>query len=68
MVELTPNGLRIVLAYPSILAWRLPGIADDYFSTPPPLVREEDYRDADHYLRQVAGCPELNDPWDREVC
>ena len=43
------------------------GVADDYFSTPPPLVREEDYREADRYLRQAAGCPELNDPWDREV-
>ena len=43
------------------------GIADDYFSTPPPLVREQDYREADRYLRQAAGCPELNDPWDREV-
>ena len=42
------------------------GVADDYFSTPPPLVREEDYREADRYLRQAAGCPELNDPWDRE--
>jgi hypothetical protein len=43
------------------------GVADDYFSTPPPLVREEDYRDADRYLRQLAGCPELPDPWGREV-
>jgi hypothetical protein len=42
------------------------GVADDYFSTPPPLVREQDYREADRYLRQAAGCPELNDPWDRE--
>ena len=41
------------------------GVDDDYFSTPPPLVREEDYREADRYLRQAAGCPELNDPWDR---
>ena len=46
---------------------RQTGVADDYFSTPPPLVREEDYREADRYLRQAAGCPELNDPWDREV-
>jgi hypothetical protein len=43
------------------------GVADDYFSTPPPLVREQDYREADRYLRQAAGCPELNDPWDREA-
>jgi hypothetical protein len=43
------------------------GVADDYFSTPPPLVREEDYREADRYLRQLAGCPELPDPWGREV-
>jgi hypothetical protein len=43
------------------------GVADDYFSTPPPLVREEDYREADRYLRQLAGYPELDDPWDREV-
>jgi hypothetical protein len=42
------------------------GVADDYFSTPPPLVREEDYREADRYLRRAAGCPKLNDPWDRE--
>jgi hypothetical protein len=43
------------------------GVADEYFSTPPPLVREEDYREADRYLRQLAGCPELPDPWGREV-
>ena len=43
------------------------GVADDYFSTPPPLVREEDFREADRYLRHLAGCPELNDPWDRGV-
>jgi hypothetical protein len=42
------------------------GIADDYFSTPPPLVQEEDYREADRYLRRAAGCPELLDPWDRD--
>ena len=41
------------------------GITDDYFSTPPPLVREEDCREADRYLRRAAGCPELLDPWDR---
>ena len=41
------------------------GVADDYFSTPPPLVREEDFREADRYLRQLAGCQELPDPWDR---
>jgi len=43
------------------------GIAEDYFATPPPLVREEDYREADRYLRQLAGCLELPDPWGREV-
>jgi hypothetical protein len=43
------------------------GVADDYFSTPPPLVREEDYQEADRYLRLAAGCPELKDPWDRQV-
>jgi hypothetical protein len=43
------------------------GIADDYFSTPPPLVREEDYREADRFLRRAAGCSELLDPWDRDV-
>jgi hypothetical protein len=43
---------------------KLTGIADDYFSTPPPLVREEDYREADRYLRRAAGCSELMDPWD----
>jgi hypothetical protein len=43
------------------------GIADDYFSTPPPLVREEDYREADRFLRRAAGCPELLDPWDRDA-
>ncbi len=42
------------------------GVADDYFSTPPPLVREEEYREADRYLRQAAGCPELSDPWERD--
>ncbi len=40
-------------------------IEEGYFSTPPPLVREEDYRDADRYLRRAAGCPELLDPWER---
>ena len=40
-------------------------IDDDYFSTPPPLVREEDYREADRFLRRAAGCPELLDPWGR---
>lgn len=44
---------------------KLSGIADDYFSTPPPLVRDGDYREADRYLRRAAGCPELMDPWDR---
>lgn len=48
----------------SKLLKKLSGIADDYFSTPPPLVREEDYREADRYLRRAAGCPELMDPWD----
>lgn len=43
----------------------LAGISEDYFSSPPPLVREEDYREADRYLRQVAGCPQLLDPWDQ---
>jgi len=43
------------------------GVADDYFSTPPPLVREEDYREADRYLRRLAGCLELPDPWGRDV-
>jgi hypothetical protein len=42
------------------------GVADDYFSTPPPLVREDDYREADRYLRQAAGCPELLDPRERD--
>jgi hypothetical protein len=45
---------------------KLTGIAEDYFSTPPPLVREADYREADRYLRRAAGCPELPDPWDRK--
>ena len=45
---------------------KLTGIAEDYYSTPPPLVREEDYREADRYLRRVAGCPELLDPWSGE--
>ena len=27
-------------------------------------VLEEDYREADRYLRRAAGCPELMDPWD----
>ena len=31
------------------------GIDPDYFSTPPPLVREEDFLEADAYLRQVGG-------------
>ena len=48
----------------SKLTKKMAGIADDYFSTPPPLVREEDYREADRYLRRAAGCPELSDPWD----
>lgn len=39
-------------------------IDDDYYSTPPPLVREDDYREADRYLRRAAGCSELMDPWD----
>jgi hypothetical protein len=43
---------------------RKAGIADDYFSTPPPLLRVEDYRDADRCLRRAAVCPELLDPWD----
>ena len=47
------------------LAKKLSGIADDYFSTPP-TVREDDYREADRYLRRAAGCPGLMDPCDRE--
>jgi hypothetical protein len=43
---------------------KLTGIADDYFSTTPPLVKEDDYREADRYLRRAAGCPGLLDPWD----
>jgi hypothetical protein len=43
------------------------GVADEYFSTPPPLVREEDYREADRSLRRLAGYLELPDPWGREV-
>jgi hypothetical protein len=43
------------------------GVADDYFSTPPPLVREEDYRAADRCLRQLAGYLGLPDPWGREL-
>lgn len=31
------------------------GIDPDYFSTPPPLVREEDFLEADAYLRKVGG-------------
>jgi hypothetical protein len=58
-VDLDPLGSKLLK--------QQTGIAVDYFSTPPPLVREEDYREADRYLRQAAGCPELNDPWDREV-
>lgn len=45
---------------------KLSGIADDYFSTPPPVVREENYREADRYLRRASGCSELMDPWDRK--
>ncbi len=55
--DLDPRG--------ATLAKTMTGIAEDYFSTPPPLVREEDYREADRYLRRAAGCPELRDPWDR---
>jgi hypothetical protein len=57
-VDLDPLGSRLLK--------KLTGIADDYFSTPPPLVREEDYREADRYLRRAAGCPELSDPWDHK--
>ena len=38
------------------------GITDDYFSTPPPLVREEDYREADRYLRRAAGAQNSSTP------
>jgi hypothetical protein len=55
--DLDPLGSKVLK--------KLSGIADDYFSTPPPLVREEDYRQAYRYLRRAAGCPELMDPWDR---
>jgi len=58
-VDLDPLG--------SGLLKELTGIAEDYFSTPPPLVREEDDREADRYLRRAAGCPGLMDPWDREL-
>jgi hypothetical protein len=54
-VDLDPLGSKVLK--------KLTGIAEDYFSTPPPLVREEDYREADRYLRRAAGCPELLDPW-----
>src|SRR5262249_6783508 len=57
-LDLDPLGSRLLK--------KLTGIAEDYFSTPPPLVREEDYREADRYLRRTAGCPELLDPWDRK--
>jgi hypothetical protein len=50
----------------SDLLKRQTGVADDYFATPPPLVREGDYREADRYLRRVAGRPDLSDPWDRD--
>jgi len=49
----------------SKLAKKRARIADEYFSTPPPLVREEDYREADRYLRQAAGYRELLNPWGR---
>jgi hypothetical protein len=57
-LDLDPLGSRLLK--------KLTGIAEDYFSTPPPLVREEDYREADRYLRRAGGCPELLDPWDGE--
>jgi hypothetical protein len=57
-VDLDPLGSKLLK--------KLTGIAEDYFSTPPPLVREDDYREADRYLRRAAGCPELLDPWDRK--
>jgi hypothetical protein len=56
-LDLDPLGSKLLK--------KLTGIAQDYFSTPPPLVREEDYREADRYLRRAAGCPELQDPWDQ---
>lgn len=31
------------------------GIDPDYYSTPPPLVREEDFLEADAYIRRVGG-------------
>lgn len=31
------------------------GIDPEYFSTPPPLVREDDYREADAYLQRCGG-------------
>ena len=57
-LDLDPLGSKLLK--------KLAGIAEDYFSTPPPLVREEDYREADRYLRRAGGCPELLDPWDGE--
>lgn len=41
-------------------------IDDDYFSTPPLLVRDEGYQEADLFLRRIAGCPELIDPWEEK--
>jgi hypothetical protein len=57
-IDLDPLGSRLLK--------KLTGVAEDYFSTPPPLVREEDYREANRYLRRAAGSPELLDPWDGE--
>jgi len=57
-LDLDPLGSKLLK--------KLTGIAEDYFSTPPPLVREEDYREADRYLRRAAGCPELLDLWSWE--
>ncbi len=31
------------------------GIDPDYFSTPPPLVREEGFLEADAYIRRIGG-------------
>lgn len=38
-------------------------ISEGYFTALPPLVREDEYRKADRFLRQIAGCAELSDPW-----
>src|SRR5262249_329060 len=57
-IDLDPFGSRLLK--------KLTGVAEDYFSTPPPLGREGDYREADRYLRRAAGCPELLDPWSWE--